>query len=173
MAGCYTGIRPPILQAQFPQILTALDFFHIPEKLWPTALKVLPRVKANYDEATATAHRLVSEMLDSDFEDAWLDNSGVLHKRSYALCKSEDGLLKLQYKDSPDELCKTTNPVVIDPMLEAALQDVATINGLKLDIHCEDNMFVSDIHRSPNVCFGGLIVPRQVAGPIFVILTTS
>ena len=75
----------------------------MPEKLWPTALKVLPSVTASYAEATATAHRLVKEMLEGGFGDAWLDRDSVIRKGPYALCRSDAGLLKLQYKDTEEE----------------------------------------------------------------------
>lgn len=128
------------MQAQFPEVLIALDFFHIPENLWPTAVKVLPSVKASYDEATATAHRLVNDILEGGFEGAPLDDAGVMRKGDYALCKSDAGLLELQYSDSEEGFHSITNVVVIDSMLSAALQNVAATHGLKLDICCLDGV---------------------------------
>lgn len=128
------------MQAQFPEVLIALDFFHIPEKLWPTAVKVYPSVKASFDDATATAHRLVNDILEGGFEGASLNDAGVLKKGKYALCRSDAGVLKLQQSDSEEEFFSTRNKMVIDSMLSAVLHNVAATNGLKLDICCIDGL---------------------------------
>lgn len=121
------------MQAQFPQLLTALDFFHVPENLWPIALKTLSSVRASYAEATATTQRLLHEVLQDGTANASLTDTNVIRKGPYALCSSDDGLLTLPLK--PDIHYHLE---CLESVLEAALTSVAATHGLKLSWYSED-----------------------------------
>ena len=105
-------------------------------------MRITPSIKAKYDEAVATAHRLVSEVLQDGFAHASVVSraegaSNFVQTEPYTLCRpgAGGGLLKLQL-DSDQHLPRETL-VNIDRMLEIALNNVAATHGLKLDMYTE------------------------------------
>lgn len=137
VAGCYTGKHLRFPMARTSAVLTALDFFDIPEAIRPKGVVVRAALKRKHDSMMQTASQLIDSIRPVLADHTVPDNSGNAKAEMY-IVKPEKGnmYLKLTERPSPcasdfDDAPLLENFHTADPWLATLLKSTAEGHGFQ------------------------------------------
>lgn len=137
VAGCYSGKHLRFPMARTSAVLTALDFFDIPQAIRPKGLVVRAALKRKHDSMMQTASQLIDSIRPVLAEHMVPDNSGTAKAEMY-IVKPEEGnmYLKVMESASPcasefDDAPVLENFYMADPWLTTLLKSTAEGHGFQ------------------------------------------
>lgn len=154
VAGCYTNQRPALFPHQFPEAMRALDYFAVPQALWPLAILTQAAVKEAHTKTFTVAERLLNTVMDQLLEVGHLRPGQV--SKSFAICKADDGSLTAKFCDLRDlEAGFGRASVHIDCALGTAMQRIAQLHHITLQFD-DDRIFGDGVFEARTVLLGVL-----------------
>ena len=132
VAGCDTNQRPALSPRQFPEVVRALDYFAVPEALWPLAILTQAAVKEAHAKLYKVAQGLLDTVMDQLLELSDLDRERA--SASFQVCKADDGSLTAKSCYPSDIAAGVLDGpfVQINCALGAAMQHVAQLHHVTL-----------------------------------------
>lgn len=160
VAGCYTDQRPALFPLQFPEVVRALDYFAVPQALWPLAVLTQAAVKEAHAKRCIVAEGLLNIVMDQ------LPKSGHLHRyrdqeqvsEMFVICQADDGSLTAKSCDLQDleaGIAVEWSSVHIDCALGAAMQHIAQLHHITLQF-VQDRFYGDGVFEAKTVIPGVL-----------------
>ena len=154
MAGCYTNQRPSLSPRRFPETVRALDYFAVPQALWPLAVQTQAAVKEAHAKTWTAAEGMLNTVKDQLPKVGHLIRGQVI--KMFVICKADDGSFTAKSCDLQElEAGIERSSVQIDYALGAAMQHFAQLHHITLQF-VEDRMYGCGVFEARTVVLGAL-----------------
>ena len=157
MAGCYTGKHLNFPIARTAAVVSALDFFEIPQAIRPKGVVAKAALQQKHDTLLETACQLM-DSIRPDLSDHMVVNTAGIAEAHLYLCKpTNKGNLYLKFYDAPgpaqdeyDGYAFGSEAVEAEPWLETLLRRVA-IGHLGVRCCSTDDLELTDAYLTTKV----------------------